>query len=140
MINLHNPKLSVNAAIRLLLCYVKHSPAILNGLKTFPTLASKIVYLLVQNLDQIIRTINRRPEFPPFPLPAVDAIHLCASPSLFRFNLVADLAFLGVLERLHDKLHTAGFTRAVFSVAMLPEVSPFPIAAGKLMLIKEAHI
>lgn len=87
-----------------------------------------------------MRTVNRRSKLPPFPLPAVDAIHLCASPSLFRFNFVTELAFLGVLERLHDKLHTAGFTRAVFSVAVLSEVSPFPIAAGKFMLIKEAHI
>ncbi len=118
----------------------QHRPAVLDGLEAFPTFASEVVYLLVENLDHLIRTVNRSSEFPPFPLPPVDAVHLCASPSLFSVNFLAELALLRVVQRLHDEFHTTRFTRAVFSVAVLSKMSPFPIAAGKFMLIEEAHV
>lgn len=43
-------------------------------------------------------------------------------------------------DRLHNKFHTARFACAVFSVAVLSEMSPFPVAASKTVLIEEAHV
>ena len=119
---------------------VQQLPAILNGLKSSLTLTAQIENLLVQNLDHVIRSVDRGPELVTLSLPAADAINLCASPALFRVDFVAELAFLTDRDRLHDEFHSARFTCPVLSVAMLSKVSPFPIAAGKPVLIEETHV
>ena len=55
-------------------------------------------------------------------------------------ELVAKLAFLLIRNRGHDKFHATCFTRAVLSIAVLSEVTPFPVAASETMLVKETHI
>ncbi len=73
-------------------------------------------------------------------LPAGDPLYLCSPPSLFRIDLVAELAFLAKGNGLHDKFHAARLACSVFSVAVLSEVAPLPVAAGKSMLVEEAHV
>lgn len=114
--------------------------AISDSLKPPLTLASQVKDLPVQNLDHISRSVNRGPKFVAFSFPAVDPVQLCASASLFRIDFVAEFTFLSDRDRLHDEFHTACFTCAIFSVAVLSEVSPLPVAAGEPMLIEEAHI
>lgn len=58
----------------------------------------------------------------------------------FGLDLVAEFAFLVIVHRRHDELHAACFPGTVLSVAMLTEMSPFPIATLKPMLIVEAHV
>lgn len=58
---------------------------------------------------------------------------------LLGFELVADPTLLLELRSGHDKLGAACFTCAVLSVAMLPEMAPFVIAAGESMLVVKAH-
>lgn len=114
--------------------------AILNRLKPSLALAPQVENLTVQHLDHVTGSVNRGPELATLPLPPADPINLCVSTSLFRVDLVAELAFLADRDRLHDEFHAACFTCAVFSVAMLSKVSPFPIAACKSMLVEEAHV
>lgn len=96
--------------------------------------------LLVQCFDHVRRSVNRGPVFAPLSLPAADALVLRAPTSLFGIDLVAKLAFLGILNGLHDKLHAASFTSAVFPVAVLSEVAPFPVTTVKSMLVEETHV
>ena len=95
---------------------------------------------MLQRVDHIRGALNRGSEFTSLPLPAADALVFSASASLFSIDLVAELALLGHLDGVHDKFHTAGFTCAVFSIAMLSEVTPFPVAAAKSVLIEETHV
>ena len=57
----------------------------------------------------------------------------------FGFELVADPTLLLELRSGHDELGAACFTCAVFSVAVLPEMAPFVVAAGESMLVVKAH-
>ena len=41
--------------------------------------------------------------------------------------------------RGEDHFHSAGFTGAVFAVAVLAEVAPFPVAAGEDVVVVVAH-
>jgi hypothetical protein len=66
-------------------------------------------------------------------------LFLCPSTAL-RVDFLADFAFLLDSVRLHYEFHTTRFPGAVLSVAVLPEVTPLPITAGKPMLIEEAHV
>lgn len=102
--------------------------------------APEVGNLSIQHLDHVTGSVNRGPEFATLPLPPTDPIDLCVSASLFRVDLVAELAFLTDRDRLHDEFHPARFTCAIFSVAMLSKVSPFPIAACKSMLVEETHV
>ena len=95
---------------------------------------------MLERVDHIRGTLNRGSEFTSFSLPAADALVFSASASLFGIDLVAQLALLGNLDGVHDKFHTAGFTCAVFSIAMLSEVTPFPVAAAKSVLVKKTHV
>ena len=68
-------------------------------------------------------------------------------PFLFPFpsaillgDLAADFAFLLEIVRLHNEFCTARFANTVFPVALLSEMAPLPIAAGKYKLIEEAHV
>lgn len=119
--------------------HFKQTPSVSNSLKSSLTLASQFIYLFVQNLDHVVRPVNRGSEFAAFSLPAADPIYLCATAPLFRIDLVAKFAFLTDRDGLHDQFHTAGFTCAVLSVAMLSKVSPFPVATSKTVLVEEAH-
>jgi hypothetical protein len=47
-----------------------------------------------------------------------DPLYLCSPPSLFRIDLVAELAFWP-RNGLHDKFHAARLACSVFSVAVL---------------------
>lgn len=96
--------------------------------------------LLVQCFDHVRRALNRSPELAPFPLPAADAFVLGTAASLLDVDPVANLALLVDCNGGHDEFHTAGFTRAVFPVAMLSEVAPFPVTTGETVLVEEAHV
>ena len=96
--------------------------------------------LFVQCFDHVRRSVDRGPEFAPFSLPAADALVLSTPPSLLSIDLVANLALLLVRNGMHDKLHAASFARAIFPVAMLSEVTPFPVTARKPVHIKETHV
>lgn len=114
-------------------------PSILDGLEFPHTLAPEIINLLVQGSDHVVRPVNRGPEFAPLSLPTIDAILFRVPASLFGVDFVAELAFLADRDRLHNQFHPTRFPCAVFSVAVLSEVSPFPVATRKSMLVKEAH-
>ena len=94
----------------------------------------------VQCFDHVGRPVDRGPELSPFSLPAADALVLSTSASLLGIDFVAKLALLRVGNGVHDELHAASFTCAVFPVAVLSEVAPFPIAAGKTMHVEETHV
>ena len=111
-----------------------------NGLKSPLTFHSQIIYLFVQNLHNVVRAVNGGFELAALSLPAADSVRLSSSAPLFRVDFVAELAFLANRYSLHDELHAARFPGSVLSVTVLSEVSPFPVAAGKAMLIKEAHV
>lgn len=96
--------------------------------------------LLIQCFDHVRRSVNRGPVFASFSLPAADALVLRTATSLFGIDLVAKLALLGILNGLHDELHAASFTSAVFPVAVLSEVAPFPVTTVKPMLVEETHV
>lgn len=59
---------------------------------------------------------------------------------MLRFDFLASLAFVANGYRLHDQSHTARFSDSVLAIAMLSEVSPFPIAALEAVLVEEAHV
>ncbi len=119
--------------------HIKPTPAISNSLESSLTLASQFIYLFVQDLDHVVRPVNRGSEFAAFSLPAADPIYLCATAPLFRIDLVAEFAFLTDRDGLHNQFHTASFTCAVLPVAMLSKMPPFPVAASKTVLVEKAH-
>jgi hypothetical protein len=61
-------------------------------------------------------------------------------PADLHVHLLADLALGANGHRLHDQFHPACFPRSILAVAMLPEVSPLPVAALESVLVKEAHV
>ena len=71
--------------------------------------------------------------------PAVNAVQFLRSTPLLCFEFLAMLAIASHRDRCHDKLSPACFTRAVFSVAVLPEVVPFEITTLKFSLVVKAH-
>jgi hypothetical protein len=58
---------------------------------------------------------------------------------MFRVDFLAKLALLADGNGLHNEFHPACFTGAIFSVAVLSEVAPFPVTALKPMLVEETH-
>ena len=110
-----------------------------NGLKSSLALASQLIYLFIQNLDHVVRPVDGGAKFAAFSLPAADPVYLCATTPLFRVDLVAKLTFLADRDSLHNQFHTASFTCAVLSVAMLSKMSPLPVTASETMLVEETH-
>ena len=73
-------------------------------------------------------------------LPPPNAIDLGGPAAHLCVNLLAELALSSRGNRLHNKLHAARFANPVLLGAVLSEVAPLPVAAGKSMLVKEAHV
>ena len=103
------------------------------------SLAQQVSQLAFKLLNYLLRPLNGCREFATLLLPAVNAFNLLFAAPLFGFELVADPTLLLELRSGHDKFGAACFTCAVFSVAMLPEMAPFVIAAGESMLVVKAH-
>lgn len=110
------------------------------GLGPALTLAHQILHLTLQLPDDVLGALNRGHKFAPFPLPSVNALLLLGATPLLCIDFVTNPAFLAVRHCAHNKLHTARFTCAILSVAMLPEMAPFPIATSETMLVKETHV
>ncbi len=121
------------------LSIIKPIPAISDDESLLRTLVAEFVDLPIQGLDHLVRAVNRSSELATLSLPAVDSVLFRAPASLFGIDFVAELAFLADGNGLHDQFHTTRFARAILSVAVLSEVSPFPIAASKSMLVEKAH-
>lgn len=69
----------------------------------------------------------------------MNSLHLRLPPTALRVDLVTDLTFLRDPVGLHDQLHATRFAGSIFSIAVLSEVAPFPVATLKSMLVEEAH-
>lgn len=104
------------------------------------TLAAKVIDFPVEGSNHVRGTIDGSSKLVALALPARDPFDLCSSSSLFRIDLVAQLAFLAEGNGLHDEFHAARLSGSVLSVAVLSEVAPLPIAACESMLIEEAHV
>lgn len=60
--------------------------------------------------------------------------------SEFLLDFLAKSTFVWEIDCAEDHFHSASFTCAVFSVAVLFEVSPLPVTAGELVAFEEAHV
>lgn len=94
---------------------------------------------LVKTFDQVVRLIDGVSETSGFTLPPGDLVELSGSSTEFRLDLLAGLALVPDSIGCHDEFHTARFSGAILSVAVLSEVSPLPVAAGEDVLLVEAH-
>ena len=121
-------------------CVYQVQAGLLDRLEPPLTFVSELSNLFFQSLDNIPRTVNRRAKPASFSLPTADSLHLCQLSSVFRFNLVAQFAFLADWNGLHDEFHATCFTCSIFSIAMLSEMSPFPITTLESVLIEKAHV
>lgn len=119
---------------------IKLLPAVSYHESLLRTLVAKIIDLSIQGFDHVVRAVNGSPELATLSLPAVDSVLFRAPAPLFGVDLVAELAFLADGNGLHNQFHATRFARTVFSVAVLSEVSPFPIATSKSMLVEKAHV
>lgn len=72
--------------------------------------------------------------------PASDALQLGVATTAFCVDLVAYLALLSLQSGAVDELHAACFADAVLIGAVLTEVAPLPVAAGKDELVVETHV
>ena len=96
--------------------------------------------LHVKRLDVIAGFIDRRPETVPVSLPSSDVGLLPGSSTHLDLDLLARLALVAHSIRRHDQFHAACFTLPVLLVAVLPEMSPLPIATGEQVLVEETHV
>lgn len=75
----------------------------------------------------------------PLSTPPGNAFDLVLASAILGFDLLAELALhldvLGVV----DEFHAAGFAHPILVVALGRKASPRPVAAGKLLLVIEAH-
>ena len=102
-------------------------------------LAFQPIDLTLQSLDVAQRLLDAGLVALRLAAPAVVVIDVLGAAALFGLNLEAELAFLGQAQGLVDHLHAAGFAGAVFCLAVLAEVAPFPVAASVDVLFVEAH-
>lgn len=59
--------------------------------------------------------------------------------ALLAFDLLAELAVLGDVLGVVDQFHAAGFAHAIFALAVLTKVAPFPVVAAVAVLLVIAH-
>ena len=111
-----------------------------NSLSLSLLLNLQLVNLLVEILDNLIRSLNGRLQLATLGLPSLDLDHFCSAAAELGVNLLAYLALVVASDDCIDELHAAGFSGAVFAVAVLTEAVPFPVAAGPHDLVEEAHI
>ncbi len=93
---------------------------------------------MLQSLNDLFGPCNGGRPVPLLP-PAVNAVQFRRSTPLLRFEFLAMLAIASYRDCCHNKLSAACFTRAVFPVAVLPEVVPFEVATLKFSLVVKAH-
>jgi hypothetical protein len=116
------------------------SALIANALQSAVTLAAQLIDLAIQVPNRVHRLVDRGPELGCLALPPADTVHLGGPAPLLGVDLVAELALGACLQRLHDEFHAARLANPVLLGTVLAEMSPFPIAARKTMLIEEAHV
>lgn len=74
-----------------------------------------------------------------FSLPAPHvALHFVV-PAPFFLNVVAQLAYIGIVSGLVDELKAARLPHPILLIALLAKMAPSPVAAGPTSLIKVAH-
>ena len=96
--------------------------------------------LLIKLLDLLVGLLDTCPMLRGIFLPAIDLVLFPNSPSSLCVQLIAELAFLADWLSLHDEFHAARFTGPILSVAVLPEMTPFPVTTSKTVLIEETHV
>lgn len=111
-----------------------------NSVQSLGALASQLPDLVVQRFDRVDGLVDRRPEFTPFTLPALDALDFSNPAALLGVDLLAELALLSDWERLIDEFHAASFTNPILLGTVLAKVAPLPVATCEPMLIEEAHV
>lgn len=102
--------------------------------------AAQVINLAIQASNYLHGLVNRGAKLAVLTLPAADAVDFSGSSSHLRVDFVAQLALRPCWNGLHDELHTARLTHSVLLGTVLAKVAPLPVAAGKSMLVEEAHI
>jgi hypothetical protein len=102
--------------------------------------AAQFVDFAVQASNDFHRLVDRSAELGSLALPAANALHLSSPPAHLCVDFVAQLALGACGHGLHDKFHAACLAHSVLLGTVLSEVSPLPIATGKAMLVKKAHV
>ena len=101
---------------------------------------TELVDLSVKSLDDIDRLFDRRSEPTTITLPTLNSVYFRSPTAHLGVDLFTEFAFLADGHGRHDEFHTACFTCTVFTIAVLAEMSPFPVAANETVLIEEAHV
>jgi hypothetical protein len=97
------------------------------------------LYLVLKGLNVRLRLLDGA--FPPrLALPSLDFRHFFFNGSVLGFDLRALAAFRRDVVGVHDEFHATSFTGAVFSGAVLTEVSPFVAVTSLANLSVEAHL
>lgn len=74
------------------------------------------------------------------PPPALDILSHFVPPTLLFLDLVAELAIATLIGRIIHKLQPASLACAIFFRALLPEVSPLPVATLPASLLEVTHV
>lgn len=97
------------------------------------------VYLRTKLLHLSASFFNSGISFRIFSLPSFDvSLHFVVPPP-FLVNVLAELTYFVQAYRIKHQLQAACFSNAVFFVALLPEMTPSPVAAVPFRLVKVAH-
>lgn len=99
----------------------------------------KIADLNVKTLDHVIGLVDRCAETTAFQFPALDLGDLGCSTAQLSVDFLASLALVRDAVGGHDQFHTTRFAGAVFTIAVLSEVAPLPVAASEQVLVEETH-
>lgn len=74
------------------------------------------------------------------PLPPLDAVVFFRDPAPLDLDLVASLALIIQLGRVHHQFHPACLAGPVFASAVLSEMAPLVAAADESFLVVVTHI
>jgi len=111
-----------------------------NCLQPALAFATQFIDLAVQASNYLHRLVDRSAELASLALPPANAVNFGGPAAHLCVDFVAQLALGACGDRLHDELHTARLTHSVLLGAVLAEVAPLPVAAGKTVLVEEAHV
>ena len=110
------------------------------ALESHCPLIHQVHHLALQLLDNLFRTLDRGCVPARLLSPAVNAVKLLSATPLFRLEFVAMPTVSPNWQRGHNELGAARFTSAIFSVAMLPKMTPFEVTAREFLLVVKAHL
>jgi hypothetical protein len=114
--------------------------SLVNLRQSLVAFAAEIINLSVQTTNHLRGFLDRSTELVRLALPSANAVDLSGSASQFGLNLLAKLAFGPRRNCLHDELHATRLADPVLLGTVLAEVAPPPVATGKSVLVKEAHV